>query len=178
MFDLDPSEPGFDEVRSAGESLRNLLTHIGLTLFVQTTGSRGLHVVVPIERRCEFDEARAFARDVAERIVAEDSAMRTTEVRKAKRGSRVFVDTLRNAYAQTAVAPYSVRPLPGAPVATPLNWSELSDRDLAAGTYTITSVARRLAQRADPWRAIDEHARRLSAARAALDELGRASKAG
>lgn len=96
----------------------------------------------------------------------------------------MFIDILRNAYAQTAVAPYSVRALPGAPVATPLEWSDLGNRRLTPRSHTIVNVPRRLAQRTDPWRDIDQHAHRLSSARAALDDLddldgaGRGTQAG
>ena len=76
---------------------------------MKTTGSRGLHVVVPLSRGPDFDTVRQFARDVAEVVVADDPANRTIEQRKDKRGDRIYLDVMRNAYAQTAVAPYAVR---------------------------------------------------------------------
>jgi bifunctional non-homologous end joining protein LigD len=171
VFDLDPSGPGFAAVRDTARALRDLLEAVGLVPFVQTTGSRGLHVVVPLDRRADFDVVRAFARDVAERVAAEDPDRRTTAARKAKRGGRLSIDTLRNAYAQTAVASYAVRAHHGAPVATPLEWPELGDRRLHAQRYTMASIPRRLARRADPWAGIARHARPLNTARDALDEL-------
>lgn len=170
VFDLDPSVPGFAAVRATARALRQLLEEVGLVPFVQTTGSRGLHVVAPIDRRAGFDEVRAFARNVAERIAAADPDHRTVEARKAKRRGRVFIDTLRNGYAQTAVAPYAVRARPGAPVATPLEWHELGDSRLDATRYTISSLPRRLARRPDPWADIARHTRPFRAARACLDE--------
>jgi bifunctional non-homologous end joining protein LigD len=113
---------------------------------------------------------RAFARDVAAVVAARDPQRLTVEQRKAKREGRVFIDVMRNAYAQTVVAPYSLRPLPGAPVATPIEWKEL-DASLKPQRYRIDTVFRRLARRSDPWAAIDHHARSLAAARLRLPAL-------
>jgi bifunctional non-homologous end joining protein LigD len=132
-----------------------------------TTGSRGLHVTVPITAREDFDDVRAFALDVATILVARHPDQLTTEVRKTARAGRLFVDTLRNAYAQHAVAPYSIRPLPGAPVATPLDWSEVDDRRLTAQRYTIADIPKRLAD-GDPWHGFGRAARSLTRARARL----------
>jgi bifunctional non-homologous end joining protein LigD len=174
IFDLDPSDnTPFDEVRSAAKSLSNILLDAGLENFPMTTGSRGLHVVTPLNRRDDFDTVRDFAREIAE-ILAEDAPnARTTEQRKAKRGDRLFIDTYRNAFGQTAVAPYSVRARPGAPIATPLEWDALDDAKLRSDRYTIKNIFRRLGQKADPWRDIDEHASSLAKARQRLDQLRR-----
>jgi bifunctional non-homologous end joining protein LigD len=93
----------------------------------------------------------------------------TTEIRKNERRGRIFLDIARNAYAQTAVAPYSVRPLPGAPVATPIDWDELSRVD--ARSFTVKNVLRRLAQRECPWRGMGRRARSLAPARRRLERL-------
>ena len=126
VFDLDPSDPNdFAVVRATAHAVAEVLGDLGLARYVQTTGSRGLHVVVPLRADTDFDTARQFARDLAEVVAADDAAHRTLEVRKDKRGGRVYLDVMRNAYGQTSVAPYSVRARPGAPVATPLggtNW--------------------------------------------------------
>jgi bifunctional non-homologous end joining protein LigD len=127
-----------------------------------STGSRGLHVVVPVRADTDFDTVRQFARDVAEVVVADDAAHRTVEVRKDKRGGRVYLDVMRNAYAQTAVAPYSVRARTGAPVATPLEWDELDTRGLRADRFTIRDLPKRLAGQRDPWADMSRHARSLS----------------
>ena len=119
--------------------------------FVQTTGSRGLHVWVPLERGADFDEVRGFAGELAARLAAQSPEELTTEQRKAARGTRVYVDVARNAYAQTAAAPYTVRARPMASVATPLAWPELDDGALAPDRYTIANLFRRLGQKADPW---------------------------
>jgi DNA primase len=127
-----------------------------------STGSRGLHVAVPVRADTDFDTVRQFARDVAEVVVADDAAHRTVEVRKDKRGGRVYLDVMRNAYAQTAVAPYSVRARAGAPVATPLEWDELDTRGLRADRFTIRDLPKRLAGQRDPWADMSRHARSLS----------------
>lgn len=172
IFDLDPPPGGFETVRAAARHLGRLLEQLELVPFVKTTGSRGLHVAVPLDRRAAFDETRAFARDVAALVVAGDPGRLTTEVRKAKRDGRVFVDVLRNGYAQTAVAPYSVRARPGAPVATPLEWDEVGGR-LDPQRYTIRNLFRRLGRKPDPWRNMARHARSLEPARRRLEPLMR-----
>jgi bifunctional non-homologous end joining protein LigD len=118
----------------------------------------------------EFATVRGFARDVPELVVADDPASRTLVVRKADRGERVYLDVLRNGYAQTMVAPYAVRARPRAPVATPLDWDELGHRDMSARRYTLGSVPRRLAQREDPWAELGTQARSLITARRRLDQ--------
>ena len=171
VIDLDPSDEDFDKVKRAARAARRLLEATGLVPFVQITGSRGLHVWVPLEPQATFDQVRGFAGDLADRLVAHSPEELTTEQRKAKRGTRVFVDVARNAYGQTAVAPYSVRPRPEAPVATPLAWAELDDPGLGPGRYTITNLFRRLGQKPDPWAEFGRHARPLAAARERLAAL-------
>lgn len=161
VFDLDPSDTDFEVVRATAHAVAGVLDDLGLARYVQTTGSRGLHVVVPLRPDTDFDTARQFAREVAEVVVADDEAHRTVEARKDKRGNRVYLDIMRNAYAQTAVAPYSVRAKAGAPVATPLEWDELDSRGLRADRFTIREVPKRLAGQGDPWAGMHRHARSL-----------------
>jgi bifunctional non-homologous end joining protein LigD len=162
IFDFDPSGDDFGPVREGARRMRDLLDELGLAPFVMTTGSRGLHVTVPLDRSADFDVVRTFARGCAELLVARRPDHLTVEHRKAKRGGRVYVDTGRNAYAQTGVAPYAVRALPGAPVATPLDWSELG-RARPRST-TIANLFRRLGRKDDPWSDIDRRARPLAKA--------------
>lgn len=166
IFDLDPSVDDLAAVRQATRLLGALLDDLGLAAFVKTTGSRGYHVLVPLRPDESFDDVRAFARAVAARLVDEEPDLVTLEQRKAKRGDRVYVDVMRNGYGQTAVPPYAVRARRRAPVATPIEWSELSRA--APNHYTISSVRRRLAQRADPWRDLGAHAQSLGRARQRL----------
>jgi bifunctional non-homologous end joining protein LigD len=162
VFDLDPSDTDFAVVRATARATAGVLDDLGLACYVQTTGSRGLHVVAPVRADTDFDTARQFARDVADLVAADDAKHRTVEVRKDKRGGRVYLDIMRNAYAQTAVAPYSVRARAGAPVATPLEWDELDTRGLRADRFTIRDVPKRLAGQRDPWADMSRHARSLS----------------
>jgi bifunctional non-homologous end joining protein LigD len=164
VIDLDPSDDDFAKVRRAAQAARELLEAVGLVPFVQTTGSRGLHVWVPLDRRADFDEVRSFASELAERLAARAPDQLTTAQRKAGRGARVFLDVARNAYGQTAVAPYSVRARPEASVATPLDWAELDDPGLGPRRFTIANLFRRLGQKSDPWAEIGEHARPLEPA--------------
>jgi bifunctional non-homologous end joining protein LigD len=162
VFDLDPSTDDFAVVKATARTVADVLDDLGLVCYLQTTGSRGLHVVTPIKGDADFDTARQFARSVAEVVAADDPAHRTVEMRKAKRGDRVYLDVMRNAYAQTAVAPYSVRARPEAPVATPLDWDELGRRALRADLFTIRDVPRRVAERGDPWSGIARRSRSLT----------------
>ncbi|HWS90937.1 MAG TPA: non-homologous end-joining DNA ligase [Mycobacterium sp.] len=162
VFDLDPSDTDFAVVRATARAVAGVLEDLGLARYVQTTGSRGLHVVVPLRADTDFDTARQFARDVAEVVVADDSAHRTVEVRKDKRGGRVYLDVMRNAHGQTAIAPYSVRARSGAPVATPLEWDELDTPGLRADTFTIRNLPKRLAGQRDLWAEMYRHARSLT----------------
>jgi bifunctional non-homologous end joining protein LigD len=171
VIDLDPSDDDFLKVKRAAKEARALLEEVGLVPFLQTTGSRGLHLWVPLDRSADFDQVRAFAAKLADLLVARRPRELTTAQRKAKRGDRVFVDVARNAYAQTAVAPYSVRAHPQAPVATPIDWAELDDPKLAPQRYTIRNLFRRLARKRDPWAEIDRHARALEPARERLERL-------
>jgi bifunctional non-homologous end joining protein LigD len=171
VFDLDPSDSDFAVVRATAHAVAGALHDLDLACYVQTTGSRGLHVVVPLRAEADFDTARQFARDVAERVVADDPAHRTVEARKENRGGRVYLDIMRNAYAQTAVAPYSVRARDGAPVATPLEWDELDGRGLRPDRFTIRDLPKRLAGQRDPWANMSRHARSLSGPQKRLAKL-------
>lgn len=168
VLDLDPSDDDFAKVKRAAKDARALLEEVGLTPFLQTTGSRGLHVWVPLDRSATFDEVREVAAEFAAALAARAPGERTTEQRKAKRGDRVFLDVARNAYAQTAAAPYSVRARPEASIATPLDWDELDNAQLTPRRYTIGNIFRRLARKPDPWSRIGEHARDLRVVRGRL----------
>ncbi|KJY25014.1 non-homologous end-joining DNA ligase [Streptomyces katrae] len=149
VFDLDPADEDFAPVREAALGLHQLLDELELPSLLMATGSRGLHVVVALDRRAPFDEVRAFARGVAGVLAARHPGRFTTEARKKARRGRLYLDVQRNAYAQTAVAPYAVRARPGAPVAAPLAWSELDDPRLTSRRWTLATVDGLLED--DPW---------------------------
>jgi bifunctional non-homologous end joining protein LigD len=124
------------------------------------TGSRGVHVVCPLRRGPAFTEVHRFARALAEAMVADSPRRLTLEYLKANRGDRIYVDVNRNAYAQHAVVPYTVRAKPKAPVAVPLRWEELSDRRLKPDRWTLPSVGERI-EAGDPWKGMRRRARSL-----------------
>lgn len=162
IFDLDPpGDDRFSDVRTVALRLRAILAgDLGLTSFVKTTGSRGLHVEVMLNAQEDFDTVREFARQVAMVLAAAEPDLVTVEPRKAARGDRIYADIMRNGYAQTAVAPYSVRAHPGAPVAVPLHWDEVTDPQLSPRGVTIRTIAARLDQLAstgDPWAGMARH---------------------
>ena len=135
---------------------------LDLAVYLQVTGSRGIHVVAPIRRGSGFDAVRERLRAVAGRLAGEHPDRLTVEQRKDKRGQRVYLDTSRLAYGQTMVAPYAVRARPGAPVATPIHRDELDDdSSLRPQHWTIDSVRRRLDEHGDPWSGIGRAAREL-----------------
>lgn len=172
VFDLDPPGDDFAPVREAALRLHGLLDELELPALVMTTGSRGLHVLVPLDRRAPFDAVRAFAREAAEVLAARHPDRLTTEVRKERRGDRLYLDTARNAYAQTAVTPYAVRARPGAPVAAPLTWEDVEDPDLTARRWTLGTTEQLLKD--NPWRDAPR-GRSLRRATGRLRALGRHS---
>ena len=161
LFDLDPGDNDFAPVRKAAVLLRDLLTELELDAYVMTTGSSGLHVRVPLLRKTGFDRVRATAREIAAKVIACHPEEFTMEQRVQKRRGRLFIDTNRNAYGQTAVAPYSVRPYPSAPVAAPIHWHELEDGAVDSRTFTMADIPRRLAETSDPWKDITANLRSL-----------------
>jgi bifunctional non-homologous end joining protein LigD len=168
VFDLDPAGDDFGFVRKAALELRRMLEDLDLTSFPMTTGSRGLHVSLPLDQKADFDTVRDFARNVAEALARRYPDRITTAQRKEQRRGRLFVDIMRNAYAQTVVAPYSLRAKPGAPVATPLEWDELSDSRLHSQRYTLKNIIRRIEQRGDPWKSIRRRPQSLDRGRQLL----------
>ena len=171
VFDLDPPGDDFEPVRQAARWVAALMEELDLAPFVMTTGSRGLHVVTPLQPELDFDDARDFARAMADRLADEHPEELTIEQRKNKRQGRLYLDVMRNAYGQTGVVPYSIRALPGAPVATPLALEELGDRRLEPRRWHLKNIMRRLGQRDDPWKDIRRHA---ASARRARRKLQRA----
>jgi bifunctional non-homologous end joining protein LigD len=164
VCDLDPATEDemeqFDDVRNAALALGDHLRELGLVPFAMTTGSRGIHVVAPLKRTKDADTVRERAGEIAEEFAASHDTL-TTFWRKEKRDGRILVDTARNTYAQTVVAPYAVRALRGAPVATPLEWDELNDPKLHPRRWTLRDVAGRIADRGNPWSDIRLEARSL-----------------
>jgi bifunctional non-homologous end joining protein LigD len=174
IFDLDPPDGRrFDDVRVCALRLGELLSdELGLPTFVKTTGGNGLHVHVPLTEGEEFGAARAFARQVTGLLAVRHPDLVTAEQRK--RGRRIYADVTRNAYAQFVVAPYSVRARTGAPVATPLSWDEVEDKDLSPDQFTLRTLPDRVRESrptAGPWAGMARRRTGLARARAALRRL-------
>lgn len=171
VFDLDPPGQDFGPVTAAAFALRDLLQSLGLKSYAMTTGSRGLHVSVALAAETDFDHVRTFAHAVAEVLAERYPEQVTTAARKDRRGNRIYIDVLRNGYAQTAVAPYALRPKLGAPVSTPVDWAELSNAHLHSQTYNLRNIFQRLESREDPWKSIWRRPQSLSRAQEALENL-------
>ncbi len=171
IFDLDPPDDDFELVRQGALELKELLDKIELKPFVMTTGSRGLHVVTPLDRNQKFDTVRGFAKKITDHLSVKNPNSFTTKLRKKERGRRLFLDYLRNSYGQNSVAPYSVRARSRAPVATPLDWDELKKGDLHSQMYTVKNILRRMGQKEDPWREIKKHAGSLESAQNKFEEI-------
>ena len=147
-FDMDPPE-SFANAALAGLALRKLLEEVKLSSYPKTSGSKGLHLFVPLRAGVTQQEATAVAMALGEELARREPKLVTVEFSKAKRGGRVFADAMRNAFGQTIVAPYSVRNRPHAAISTPLAWDEVSPR-LDPATFNLRNFEKRLAG-SDPW---------------------------
>jgi bifunctional non-homologous end joining protein LigD len=171
VFDLDPPEGRFDLVLQAARLLRALFEQIGLPPFVKTTGSKGLHVVAPLDDAATSDEVAALTTRIAALLCRRHPDLLTMEFYKKDRKGRLFVDVMRNAIGSTVVAPYSLRGRPGAPLSAPIAWSELDDPGLRADGVQLRGVREWLDRRGDPWRDLRAAPGSIAAARSALDEV-------
>jgi bifunctional non-homologous end joining protein LigD len=150
LFDLDRGEADFTDVVVVARELRQVLRSEGQKAFIKTTGKTGLHVLVPWKEEGGYDKARAWAQEVAGNLAEALPKQVTLDIRKAKRGRGVYVDTLQNARGHHAVPPYVLRAVPTATVATPLQWDELTP-DLDPSRFTLKTLFRRLARlKTDP----------------------------
>ena len=146
IFDLDPSGTNFTDVRHGALELKEILEDHNLHTFVMTTGSRGLHVTVPLKPKYTFDQVGDYATRIADILLESNPKKYTVQLRKAKRGNRIFIDTLRNRKSATAVAPYSVRATEHASVALPLSWREVHNTRLKPNGTTIKDIKKILAR--------------------------------
>ncbi|MGH3129931.1 MAG: DNA polymerase domain-containing protein, partial [Gaiellaceae bacterium] len=148
LFDLDPSpDVGFPETVEVALLVKQALDALGLTGFPKTSGSEGMHVLVPIERRATYDDTREFAEIVAGAIARTHRGLATTEWTKAKRRG-VLIDANQNGEGKTIASVYSVRPKPGAPVSTPLRWNEVNET-LDPAAFTMDAVRARVREHGD-----------------------------
>jgi bifunctional non-homologous end joining protein LigD len=157
VFDLDPAIDNPAQVRAAALQLRNVLGEIGLRSWVKTSGSKGFHIAVPLDGKAEFGEVETFAQRVGKMLVSRDPSRLTQEFSKADRGGRILVDTGRNGYSATFAAPYTVRAKPGAPVSAPCTWEEMEHGEVAPQTFTLRTMAARMASVGDLWAEMSGH---------------------
>jgi bifunctional non-homologous end joining protein LigD len=152
VFDLDPSrndEP--DVLRASALAVRDLLGELGLKSWVKTSGSKGFHIVVPLDGKAGFGKVSGFARAVGAILVRRHPQTLTQEFSKADRGGRILVDTGRNGYSATFAAIYAVRAKPGAPVSAPCTWEEIERGEVGPQTFTLRTMAGRIAKVGDLW---------------------------
>ena len=160
VFDLDPSEEEPDVLRAAALRLRDLLNELDLPSWVKTSGSKGFHIVVPLDGKADMGKVSGFADAVGTALVERDPTHLTQEFSKADRGGRILVDTGRNGYSATFAAAYAVRAKPGAPVSAPCTWEEIERAEVGPRSFTLRDMAGRLAEVGDLWS--DLHRRRRS----------------
>ena len=158
-FDLDPTTGEFADAVRAGRALRKILNEHDLVSYPKTSGSRGLHVFVPLRPGHSQDDATAFAVRIGEELARREPELVTMAHSKSARGARVYADPFRNAYLQTIVAPYSVRRRPGATVSAPLAWDEVTAR-LDPRRFTVRTLEKRVAK-GDPWSDFKKRAQKL-----------------
>jgi bifunctional non-homologous end joining protein LigD len=164
VFDLDPSEDQPDRLRAAALALRDLLAELGLPSWIKTSGSKGYHIVVPLDGKANMGEVASFAHAAGRQLIKRDPANLTEEFSKADRGGRIYVDTGRNGYSATFAAVYAVRAKPGAPVSAPCSWEEVEAGDAGPRTFTLRTMADRIAARGDLWKDMRRRGRSLKRA--------------
>jgi len=172
VFDLDPAddkEP--DVLRTAAMALRDLLHELGLPTWVKTSGSKGFHILVPLDGKTDIDAVARFAHQVGTLMVRRDPRHLTQEFSKADRGGRILVDTGRNGYSATFAAAYAVRAKPGAPVSAPCTWEEVETGAVSPQTFTLRTMAERIAAVGDLWSDLRKRRRSLTAAGRKLAKL-------
>ena len=171
VFDLDPSEDNPEILRASALRLRDLLSELGLTSWLKTSGSKGFHIVVPLDGTSGFGEVAGFAHTVGRVLVIRDPDHLTQEFAKVDRGTRILIDTGRNGYSATFAAPYAVRPKPGAPISAPCTWDELERHVVGPQTFTLRTMAARIADVGDLWSDLEGNGQGLTGAIERLREL-------
>jgi bifunctional non-homologous end joining protein LigD len=164
VFDLDPSIDDAAMLRAAALGLRDLLEDLGLPSWVKTSGSKGYHIVVPLDGKMEMGEVERFAHTVGTHFVRSDPKNLTQEFHKADRGTRIYVDTGRNGWSATHACVYAVRAKAGAPVSGPCTWEELESGKAAPRTFTLKNMAARIQEVGDLWSGMRRRRRSLKRA--------------
>jgi bifunctional non-homologous end joining protein LigD len=171
VFDLDPTHDQPEVLRSAALLVHDLLAELGLTSWIKTSGSKGFHIVVPLDGSADFDLVWRFAHGAGALLVKRDPEHLTQEFIKADREGRILVDTGRNGYNATFAAVYAVRAKPGAPVSAPCSWAELARDEVAPQTFTLRTMAERMAEVGDLWADLHTRGQSLLAPLAQLEQM-------
>lgn len=176
VFDLDPSEEDLAVLRRATLQVRDLLAELGLRSVVKTSGSKGFHIVAPLDGKAGFESVVAFCHAAATLLVERDPEHLTLEFLKADRGNRIYIDVGRNTPGATVAAPYAVRPKPGAPISAPCTWEEVESGAVHPQSFVLRGMRERMAVAGDLWadldasgQSLEEPARRLEAMGAKLE---------
>jgi len=164
VFDLDPSEENPAQLKAATFELRGFLADLGLPSWLKTSGSKGFHIVVPLDGKTNMSDVAEFAHTVGTLLVKRDPANLTQEFHKIDRGRRILVDTGRNGYSATFAAAYAVRAKPGAPISAPCTWDELQHGDIGPQSFTLRSMAARIESVGDVWAEMKKRGRSLKRA--------------
>jgi len=173
VFDLDPSRDDAKMLRFAAVALRDVLEELGLPSWVKTSGSKGFHIVVPLDRKAHTGEVAGFAHSVGTLLVRRHPDVLTQEFHKADRGNRILVDTGRNGYSATFAAAYAVRAKPGAPISAPCTWDEVEREKVHPQTFTLRNIADRIGDVGDLWADMLKRKRSLTRAIAKVRVLAR-----
>jgi bifunctional non-homologous end joining protein LigD len=171
VFDLDPAVEDPEALRAAALAVRALLDELGLPSYPKTSGSKGFHVVVPLDGEGDADGVRRFAQGAGAVLVKRRPDLLTQEFIKADRGDRIFVDTARNLPGATFAAVYAVRARPGAPVSAPCTWAEVERGAVGPRTFTLRTMAARLAEVGELWSGLDDRRCSLRPAAAKLETM-------
>jgi bifunctional non-homologous end joining protein LigD len=171
VFDLDPPGERPAEVRAAALHVRALLHELGVAALVKTSGSKGFHIVVPLDAATGLEATWRFAHGAGAVLVKRHPDLFTQEFIKADRAGRIFVDTGRNAPGATVAAAYAVRPRPGAPVSAPCTWAELEQGLVDPRTFTLRTMPERTAAVGELWAGLDGHRQSLREPLRRLDQL-------
>ena len=170
VFDLDPSTDDVAAVRAAAIGLRDLLDTLGLPSWVKTTGSKGFHIVVPVDGKADTEFVARFADAVGKVFVGLAPEHLTREFSKSDRRGRIYVDTGRNGYSATFAAAYTVRARSGAPVSAPCTWDEVQRGEVEPRTFTVRNMPKRIAAVGDLWADMRRRSRSL---KGPMDKLRR-----
>jgi bifunctional non-homologous end joining protein LigD len=173
VFDLDPSKDDAAALRGAAIGLRDLLAELALPSWIKTSGSKGFHIVVPLDGRTPMDVVARFAHAVGRLFVSLAADRLTQEFSKSDRRGRIYVDTGRNGYSATFAAAYTVRAKRGAPVSAPCTWDEVERGEANPDTFTLRNMPDRIASHGDVWADLRRRGRSLKRPMERLRRLGR-----